>query len=382
MVELPTAVVLAGGVGSRLAPLTRVVPKPLVPFAGSPLIDYIVESLKSSGFSEVVVTARYLGEQIVEHFRGFNGVRALLIDSKDTADAVRLVSGLIKGDFLVSMGDVVSNIPYNSFYKYHLDHGGIASIVLKEVDNPLPYGLVYVDSNSNIILFSEKPASLEIYLVSLAFHSVKSPVFFSNLVNAGIYAFKEELLSILIDNPGLMDFGRHVFPYLLESGYSIKGWIAPHNTYWIDIGRVEVYVQALWDLLDDKIPGWRPRGKLVAKGLYMSEDAEINATLYPPVYIGSGVIVGEGSIVGPYTVLEGNVVVEAGSRVSYSIIWHNSRIRRNAYIHSSLLMNNTEINEGVKVLSSIIGSGCFIESDVLNKTVQPCTLVSPYEVEG
>ncbi|MEM4535298.1 MAG: nucleotidyltransferase family protein, partial [Desulfurococcaceae archaeon] len=231
------AVVLAGGVGSRLHPLTRVVPKPLIPFAGSPLVEYIVDKLLREGFKEVIVTAKYLGEQIVEYFKKKPDVKPLLLNSKDTADAVRLVADHLKADFIVSMGDVVTDTPFNQFFKAHRDKGVLASIALKQVDNPLPYGLVYVDENGFISLFTEKPRSLEVYLLTLAHYRVKGSSLYSNLVNAGIYAFKKEILDILASNQGLMDFGRHVFPYLLEAGYRIYGWIAPENTYWNDIGR-------------------------------------------------------------------------------------------------------------------------------------------------
>lgn len=378
---MPVAIVLAGGVGSRLYPLTRILPKPIVPFAGSPLLDYVIESLIQNGFDEIIITARYLGEQIVKLYDGKKFVRPVLLNSRDTADAVRLVSGLIKGksNFLVSMGDVVTNIPYSAFFDHHVNSGVIASIVLKEVDNPLPYGLVYLDENSNITLFSEKPPSLEIYLLSVAFHTVKSPGFYSNLVNAGIYSFKEDILDILSENSGLMDFGRHVFPYLLETGYVIRGWIAPQNTYWNDIGRVEIYKEATWDLLDGKIKGWAPRGKQVSRGVYYTGESQINGIIHPPAYVGRNVTIEHGAIIGPYVVLEDNTVIGKNSKISYSIIWHNSHIGENAVIYNSVVMNNVIIKNSVKIISSIIGTGCVVEKDLYNSLIEPCSTVSPYE---
>ncbi|MEM1638861.1 MAG: NDP-sugar synthase [Desulfurococcaceae archaeon] len=378
---MPTAIVLAGGVGSRLYPLTKIVPKPMVPFAGAPLLDYVIETLIQSGFDEIIITARYLGEQIVNYYSGEKLVKPVLLDSKDTADAVRLVAGLIKGKnyFLVSMGDVVTSIPYMVFLENHVKSGVIASIVLKEVDNPLPYGLVYLDENSNVILFCEKPPSLEIYLLSIAFHAVKSPGFHSNLVNAGIYSFKEDIIDILLENTGLMDFGRHVFPYLLETGYAVRGWIAPRNIYWNDIGRVEVYKEAMWDLISGKIEGWSPRGKQVSRGIYLSAESKINGILHPPVYVGKNVVIENGAIVGPYVVLEDNTIVEKNSKISYSIAWRNTHIGENTIIHNSVIMNNATIKNTVKVISSIIGTGCNIEKDIYNSVIEPCSTVSPYE---
>ncbi|MEM4718214.1 MAG: NDP-sugar synthase [Desulfurococcaceae archaeon] len=376
---MPTAVVLAGGVGSRLYPLTKVVPKPLIPFAGAPLLDYIIETLKQNGFNNIIITARYLGGQIVKYYESVEGVKPLLLDSKDTADAIRLIADHIKGEFLVSMGDVVTNIPFFDFYKYHLFSNSTASIVLKEVDNPLPYGLVYIDEKSNIVLFCEKPPSLEIYLLSIAFHAVKSPGFHGNLVNAGIYAFNEEVKDILLENKGLMDFGRHVFPYLLENGYIIKGWIAPPDTYWNDIGRVEVYKEAIWDFLEGKVKGWNPRGRNISRGIIIALNASLHGSIIPPVYLGDNVIVDQGSIIGPYAVIEKNTVIEESSRVSYSIIWSNTLIRKNTYIYDSVIMNHAEVKNGVRIVSSVVGSGCVVENDLFKQVLEPCKQVSPYE---
>ncbi|MEM1695585.1 MAG: NDP-sugar synthase [Desulfurococcaceae archaeon] len=376
------AVVLAGGVGSRLHPLTRVVPKPLIPFAGSPLVEYIVDKLLREGFKEVIVTAKYLGEQIVEYFKKKPDVKPLLLNSKDTADAVRLVADHLKADFIVSMGDVVTDTPFNQFFKAHRDKGVLASIALKQVDNPLPYGLVYVDENGFISLFTEKPRSLEVYLLTLAHYRVKGSSLYSNLVNAGIYAFKKEILDILASNQGLMDFGRHVFPYLLEAGYRIYGWIAPENTYWNDIGRPSVYKEALWDFLSGKVKNWTPRGESVSAGVYLARNAEVEGTLYPPVFIGRDVVVEQGAVVGPYVVLENGAVVKKGSRLMYSVVWHNTIVEEGAQVYDSIIMNNAVLKQTVKIVSSIVGTGCSVTLDLYNKSLEPCSEVPPYAHKG
>lgn len=373
------AVILAGGIGSRLYPLTRVIPKPLIPFAGAPLLDYTLKSLADNGFQEVLITARYLGEYIIRYYRGHSIARPILLDSKDTADAVRLVSGLIKGDFMVLMGDTVSNLPFQDIYKFHLENRATGTIVLKEVDNPLPYGLVYVDGDRNILHFSEKPPTIEIYLISLAFQKVKSPILYGNLVNTGVYVFRDEILDILVHNPGLMDFGRHVFPYLLENGYVLKAWIASTGVYWNDVGRPEVYKEALWDLIDGRITSWTPTGRNISRGVYVQGEPVISGTLNPPVFIGRDVTIEPGSTVGPYAVIEGKSIVRSGAKVSYSIIWSESTIQRNAIVYDSILMNNTVIHDGVKIVSSIVGTGCSVKMDLYKQVLEPCVMVPPYE---
>lgn len=375
---MPKAVVLAGGVGSRLYPLTKVVPKPMVPFAGAPLLEYIVSELRNAGFTEVIITARYLGEQILNYFSNLPGVKPLLLDSKDTADAVRLVSDYLSSNFLVSMGDVVTNIPVGSFFKAHVERGCIASIVLKEVDNPLHYGLVYVDRDGYITLFSEKPRSLEAYLLTLAHHKIRGECLYSNLVNAGIYAFREEVIDILKKSTGLMDFGKHVFPYLLEEGYRVYGWIAPPWTYWNDIGNPSTYKESLWDVIDGKVRGIIPRGKPVSSKVYVGEEAVVEGQVNPPVYIGRRVKVEPGATIGPYAILEEGVVVKKNARVFNSIVWQRTVVGDGAYIYDSILMNNAFVKPQVKVVSSIIGSGCEISRDTYYEVVEPCRLVSPY----
>lgn len=379
---MSTAIVLAGGVGSRLSPLTLVVPKPMVPFAGAPLLEYIVNDLERVEFKEVIIVARYLGDQIVNYFTGRGRVKPLLLDSKDTADAVRLVAHLVKGDFLVTMGDIVTNVPYRAFFEHHLNSGAIASIVLKEVDNPLPYGLVYVDEDFNVVLFAEKPPSLEIYLLSIAFQRLKNPSFHSNLVNAGIYAFREDILRLLEVNMGLMDFGRHVFPYLLETGYRVKGWVAPANSYWNDVGKPDVYKEALWDLIGDRVRGWSPRGQRVSRGVHVAEGAVVRGTIYPPVYIGVNAVVERGAVIGPYAVIEEGVLVESSARVSHSVVWQKSVISNNAWVHDSIIMNGVLVKNGVKVVSAIVGSGCTVDRDLYREVLLPCVKVSPYENRG
>lgn len=378
---MPKAVVLAGGLGSRLYPLTRVVPKPLIPFAGSPLLDYIVDKILSEGFSEVVVTARYLGEQIVNYLRNRQGVKALILDSKDTADAVRLVAEELSGDFVVSMGDVVTDVSFSEFYKSHVLKRVIASIVLKQVENPLPYGVVYVDENNFISHFAEKPKSLEVYLLTMAHHRERGISQYSNLVNAGIYAFRDEILDILLRNRGLMDFGKHVFPYLLEEGYKIYGWVAPEPTYWNDIGRADVYKEALWDLLEGRVKHWQPRGKVISKGIYVADDAVVEGTIYPPVYIGKGARVEAGATVGPYCVIEEGVYIGKGSKIAYSVVWHHAHLGEGVNVYDSILMNNATLKSGVKVVSSVVGTGCNVGVDLYSLVLDPCIQVSPYEVE-
>ncbi len=367
-----TAIVLVGGIGSRLRPLTLTRPKPLIPLAGKPLVDRIIEWLRKHGYTRFILPAKYLGHMIEDYYQGVKDVIVKITDSKDTADAVRLVSDILgdEDNILISMGDVVCNADFNAFMKYHLERGGIASIALKEVDNPLHYGVVIIDENGRIKHFVEKPASIELYVISLAFSRVSSR-FSSNLVNTGFYIISNDVLKIIHEYPSLMDWGKHVFPYLIEQGYNVYGWIMSPYTYWEDLGRPENYVKVVYDVLEGKVDGYYPLGKMIRKGVYIGENTVVEGKIIPPVYIGPNSFIDEKSVVGPYVSIEKGSEVR-NSRLSYSILWEHVVVH-NSEIMESILMDNVIINSGCKILSSIIGSNVNVPSNtmVYGKIIEP-----------
>lgn len=374
------AVVLAGGLGTRLHPLTSVVPKPMIPLAGKPIIQYIIDLLRGSGAKRIHIVARYLGEVIANYYSGSRDLVVHLVDSKDTADAVRLISEHLEDDnFLVTMGDALSNAKLDKLYEYHVSSNAISTIALKEVDNPLQYGSVYLGADNNIILFIEKPRTMELYMLSVAFYKYRGRASYCNLVNTGFYAFSPTVLELLRNNPGLMDFGRHVFPYLIENHYAMKGYILEPFTYWEDIGRIETYKRALWDLLEGKVTGVCPPGRMISYSIYVNSWADIYGKLIPPVYIGEGAVVGENAVVGPYVSLEKGARVERDAHVSRSIIWHRGTIGRGAQVQDSIIMNDVIVKDYVKVIDSIIGTGNVVAESLFNVVLPPRTMVNPYE---
>ncbi|WP_448577426.1 sugar phosphate nucleotidyltransferase [Thermosphaera sp.] len=374
-----SAIILAGGLGSRLHPLTKTLPKPLIPLAGKPILQYIVDLLKTNGFDRLIVAARYLGHHIVDYYSGSKEVEVYLIDSKDTADVLRILADVISKDcFLVSMGDVLTNAPVLELYRDHVKNSAIATIGLKEVENPLPYGLVFLDERRRIVLFTEKPISLEVYLLSVAHYKYRVESSYWNLVNTGFYMFDDSILTILKENESLMDFGRHVFPFLLENDYELRGWIMPAETYWSDIGRIETYKEAAWDLLDNKVSGVQIPGVLKSSGIRVGDNVDLKGELIPPVYIGSNVVVEEGAKIGPYAIIEDDVVVGKNVTIHESIIWHKSLLMDESYVYDSILMNNVVVKPGVKIVSSVIGAGNVVSTDLYRQKLDVVKEVSPY----
>jgi len=366
---LPPLVILAGGLGTRLRPLTEIIPKPMIPLGGKPLLEHLATWYRGLGFNKIYVAANYKGVVIRDYVAGKSlGLQVRILDSKDTIDGVRLLAGELEGEIVVSMGDIITNIDVAHQYNEHRKRGADATISLVSVDNPLQFGLVMVDESGKILLFTEKPISLEVYLLSLAFHKTKGASTYSNLVNAGVYVIGERALELITSNPSLLDFGRHLFPMMVEEGYMVHGYVASHGIYWEDVGTLERYRKVMWDLLSGYIPGYRVEGLTLSSGVHVHKEAEVKGLLLPPVYVGKGAVVEEGAVVGPYASLEGDVVVKHGAKVEYSIVWWGSFIGENSYVRESIVLNNTRI-QGVKVVGSVVGAGNVLEEDAYSITI-------------
>lgn len=380
---MTVGVILAGGKGTRLRPLTYFRPKPLVPIGNRPIIDYIIDVFIKHGITKILVLVNYLGESIRSYLVQKKiskdiELKVLNLNSIDTADAVRRARHEIKEDFIVSMGDILSNINLTNFIKFHKKKGSIATVALKEYENPLEYGVTLIDRNDRILLFLEKPLSYELYLTSLAYHRSNIKFLYGNLVNAGVYAFKEEILDIITQNPHLQDWGKHVFPYLLENNYSVYGWIMG-GSYWLDIGTPSKYLRANIDLLSGALSSIGPKGKYV-HGIWTAGDIEIqsNARIIPPVAIGENVTIESHATVGPYAVIGDNCKIGKSTTVRKSVIWEDVLIGENCKIVSTILADEVIIGGKVSIIESTIGKGVIIEDGIfLNNTIiEPQTEIS------
>uniref|UniRef100_A0A7J3X8S1 NDP-sugar synthase n=2 Tax=Thermofilum pendens TaxID=2269 RepID=A0A7J3X8S1_THEPE len=340
---ISTAVVLAGGKGVRLRPLTLNTPKPLLPVGNTPLLDHMLGMLAMHGFERVLVAVNYLGWKILRHLlekwsdRGVE-VIAPQVNPQDTADAVRRLRDFIDGDFVVTMGDVLTNMNLREFADYHERSGAFATIALVEVSSLREFGAVLLDKEGRVVHFIEKPRFDETYIVSVAYcDPARLSALHRNLANSGFYAFRYEVLDVLEENPQLMDFGRHVFPWLLENGYEVRGWES--SAYWIDVGRPATYLAANFDLLAGLAEPLRPHGR-ECDGVWMGENVEVapGARLVPPVALGDGVRVGSGARLGPF-----------------AVVGHGSCVRENATVEYGVVLSGAEVGEGARVAGSIIG---------------------------
>src|SRR5260221_2944567 len=247
------AVVMAGGEGTRLRPLTSNQPKPMVPIVGKPCMEHILELLKKHGFDEVIVTLAFLPQAIRSYF-GDGDTLGLSVEYSveetplGTAGSVRLASGKIDDTVLVISGDALCDIDLTALTAFHRERGAAVTIGLKSVENPLEFGIVVTDEEGRVERFLEKPSWGQV---------------FSDTINTGIYVLEPEVLEhVPTDRP--YDFAKELFPLLLEMGRPIYGHVC--EGYWQDIGNLDQFRQANIDALQERvrlnISGIRLRGNI------------------------------------------------------------------------------------------------------------------------
>ncbi len=331
------AVVMAGGEGTRLRPLTSNQPKPMVPIVGKPCMEHILELLREHGFGDVVVTVAFLPQAIRTYF-GDGGNLGLNIEYSveesplGTAGSVRLASDRLDETFLVISGDALCDIDLNKIVDFHKEKGAAVTIGLKSVENPLEFGIVVTDEDGKVERFLEKPSWGQV---------------FSDTINTGIYVLEPEVLRhIPTDRP--FDFSKELFPLLLEMGRPIYGYVC--EGYWQDIGNLDQYREANADALDEKvrlnIPGLKIRGDV-----WIGEGVEIDDVegVEGPAFIGNYCTVSPESSVGPYTVLGPGTTLRERARVSRSVIDASCYIGRSATIEGAILGRNCDVRPHARV---------------------------------
>ncbi len=346
-----SAIVLAGGIGSRLRPLTKEIPKPIVPVANKPMIDYNLELLRNAGVKgKIVIITKYLDEEIRTYFKKqhhFDDLDIVLPDLKpdDTADAVRKAANFIDTDnFIVSMADIITSLPLQDFMSFHIEKKGIASITLKDVPYPRSFGVIMLNQDSRILLFLEKPIPQELSLATMIFSKKETIRLHSNLVNTGVYAFKHGVLSILESLNDLMDFGKDVFPYLARE-YGIYGY-ARRDYYWMDAGNPQTYLFTNWDVLRRWAWPYEPASTDNQNGIWFKDKMPIipeSSVIEAPAALGSEITIGNESRISSQTVIGDRVTIGSNCKIKSSIIWNDVKIADNVSMMNSIICNNVEI---------------------------------------
>jgi mannose-1-phosphate guanylyltransferase/phosphomannomutase len=331
------AVVMAGGEGTRLRPLTSNQPKPMVPIVGKPCMEHILDLLRRHGLRDVVVTLAFMPQAIRAYF-GDGGTLEMDIDYSveeqplGTAGSVRLAHARLAETFLVISGDALCDVDLNGLIEAHRAKGAAVTIGLKSVDNPLEFGIVVTDDDGRVERFLEKPSWGQV---------------FSDTINTGIYVLEPEVLRhVPHDRP--YDFSKELFPLLLEMGRPIYGHVL--DGYWQDIGNLDQFRQANFDVLEGtvqlEVPGLRLRGNLwVSEGVDIDELEPVEG----PAFIGPDSRIANGASIGSYTVLSQGVIVREGARVSRSVVDVGTYIGRSAVIEGAILGRRCDVRDHVRV---------------------------------
>lgn len=350
------AVIMAGGKGTRLRPLSCDLPKPMVPILNKPILEHILLLLKKEGITQVAITMCYLPEQIMNYFGDGSDwgmqITYYIEDSPlGTAGSVRNAAEFLNETFLVISGDALTDFKLQQALDYHRQKQALATLLLTRVDVPLEYGVVITDSDGRINQFLEKPSWSEV---------------FSDTVNTGIYILEPEIFDYF-EAGTAVDFSKDLFPYLLKKGEPLYGYIA--QGYWSDIGSLEQYRLSHFDLLDGKV-------QAVKKGRQWSEDIwvglgttiEPGARLTGPCYIGRNCYIAKDALVGEYTIIGDNCTVREGAALKRAILWENVYVGRGAEVKGAVLADRVALKDDSAVLEgAVVGKGSNIGRRVIVK---------------
>ncbi|HMD02326.1 MAG TPA: NDP-sugar synthase [Candidatus Baltobacteraceae bacterium] len=331
------AVILVGGEGTRLRPLTHVTPKPMVPLFGVPFLERTLVRLKEAGITDVILAAGYLPSAITDYFGdgaqlGMKLTYVIEESPLGTAGALKNVADHLTGPFFVLNGDIITDLDLKAMSEYHRQKGGLGVLHLTRVEDPSAFGCVAHEADGRITAFVEKPAPGE------------EP---SNEINAGTYLLEREVLERI--PPGPVSIERTTFPQLLSAGERLYAYTT--DDYWLDLGRPEQYIQAHRDALDERLNLGLPAGSdAVVKPSFMGKDTFVDPT----------------ATVGPYAVLGERDRIEKGASVRDSILWDDVVVGENARVEGAILASGVRVGKGATIgTGSVVGHAVEIDSGAL-----------------
>ena len=338
--------ILAAGVGSRLDPLTKSMPKPLVPILGRPVMEYIINLCKKHGFTNLSANIHMMANMMLEHFRnaGKNfDVTLNMVHEKDltgVAGGIRSCKKFLTQDaVLIIMGDALTDADLSSLYEKHIESNCAVTIGITEVGDTSQFGVVVTDKNNHVISFQEKPKPEEAK---------------SNLANTGIYFFNQRVLSEMPpekDMP-IYDVAKDLFPELMSKkipmqAIKIKG-------YWADIGTLKQYKRSIKDVLDGRV-FISPTAEKTKYG-FKEKNAKIDPLIkiLGKAYLGSNIKIGKNVTLSGYCCIEEGCVIEDDCYIDNSVIWAGTRISTGTKVINSIIGDNCNVTKGVDVLSNSV----------------------------
>ncbi|MDD6308927.1 MAG: sugar phosphate nucleotidyltransferase [Clostridia bacterium] len=361
------AIIMAGGEGTRLRPLTCTMPKPMARVMNRPLMEHIIALLKKHGIIDIGVTLMYMPDSIKRYFGDGSafGVRLTYFcedTPMGTAGSIKNASRFLDDDFLVISGDALCDIDLSALIDFHRARGAEATLALKSMEIPLEYGVVVTDKAGRILRFLEKPGWSQV---------------FSDTVNTGIYVLSPSVLSVTDQIP--CDFSKDIFPRMLAEHKPLYGYVA--DGYWCDIGDLDAYRHCHYDVFEGRL-SLQIHAREKSHGIYVESGAVIEegAIVHPPALIGKNALIKRGAVVDSYTVIGEGCIVEGGASIKRSVLYSGVSIGRDAQIRGAVLCPHSIVHRGASLFEqSVVGEGSGIGRDAV---VRPGVKIWPYKAVG
>jgi NDP-sugar pyrophosphorylase family protein len=346
------AIVLVGGEGTRLRPLTYGTPKPMVPIMNVPFLARTLERLYVAEIRDVILAAGYMPQAIVDYFGDGSqlGMKVTYVIEETplgTAGAIKNVEEHITGPFFVLNGDILTSLDFRAMREYHHAKGGIGTLHLVRVEDPSPFGCVVHDGNGRVTEFVEKPPKEE------------AP---TDEINAGTYLLEPEILSFIPPNQ-MISIERVTFPEIIKAGKALYAYTT--NDYWLDLGRPEQYLAAHRDVLSGAMP-------LAVEPGISGEGADAlrgHPGVIPPVHAGGDIVVDASATIGPNVVLGRSCSIGASASVRESVLWERVSVGAGAIVEEAILASGVTIGP-----KAHISKGSVIGHDV---SVDPGAVLEP-----
>ncbi len=366
------AVVMAGGEGTRLRPLTCNIPKPMARLCGRPVLCYILDLLAQNGVDEVYLTLKYLPQEVTSYFNQGNycGMQLHFVEEEiplGTAGGVKNAARGFQEPFLVISGDALCDYQLREAVAFHNASGAQATLVTAQVEDPREYGLVRLEEDGRVEGFIEKPGWGQAV---------------SDLANTGIYIVDPACLA-LVPEGRPFDFAKDLFPEMMRRGMPLYGYRA--EGYWCDIGDLRAYLQCQRDLLAGKVKArFAPQ---IAQGIFAKgELPKGDFHLIPPVYIGENVEIAPGAQIGPDCVIDDHCFVGPGAKARFSVLLESAYLAADATLTGAILCSGASVKRGGSMFEgsavgtqAVVGAGASVRPDVLiwpGKTVGDGAVVS------
>jgi len=349
------AVILVGGEGTRLRPLTYGTPKPMVPLFGIPFLERTLGRLREAGVDDVILAAGYLPKAIEDHLGDGSrvGMRITYVVETSplgTAGALKNVEHHLTGAFFVLNGDVLTSLDLRAMIAFHKEKGGLGVLHAIRVDDPSAFGCIVRDGGGRIARFVEKPPRNA------------AP---TDEINAGTYLLDRAVLD-RIPAGRSVSIERETFPEMLAAGAALYAYVT--GDYWLDVGRPQQYLQAHDDVFDRKLP-LAPSGDRAASArgtLWLVGSTNVPSNVRSPAFVGNGAHLDPSAVVGPYAVLGDRCEVGAGAVVRDAVLWEDVWIGANAHVSDAVLASGVRVGSGAVVASgAVIGHGAVIAPNTI-----------------